>query len=288
MNSQDIVIRILDSGDALLNSKLYREAYFEYEQIFPIISALQQKNTRADKIGSIAGWTAGLLTGGLGFEDILLIPFVSKVAAKGLGSDNQYTSQILSMVILRQVNCILSSHSLAENIEKEKTFGKFAVIISLYGDSKLYTKIINAFLPGVMEDSSAPNSDVHYTPYYFLLDTAQKMNLDQNEIYNLLWLYLKKIKDTSELSLLLQSIFSETYEGTRFTDHENTSQYTSKDYNEILGIKHGASKEEIKKAYYEKMKQYHPDKFAHLSKEFQELANKKAKAINEAYNYLMK
>jgi len=55
---------------------------------------------------------------------------------------------------------------------------------------------------------------------------------------------------------------------------------------EVLGIKEGASEEEIKKAYRELVKKYHPDQYRDnpLSK----LAEEKLREINEAYEYLMK
>lgn len=52
------------------------------------------------------------------------------------------------------------------------------------------------------------------------------------------------------------------------------------DYYEVLGIKKGAAAEEIKKAYKELAKKYHPD----VSKEHE--AEKKFKEINEAYSVL--
>ena len=55
---------------------------------------------------------------------------------------------------------------------------------------------------------------------------------------------------------------------------------------EVLGIREGASEEEIKKAYRELVKKYHPDQYRDnpLSK----LAEEKLREINEAYDYLMK
>ena len=52
------------------------------------------------------------------------------------------------------------------------------------------------------------------------------------------------------------------------------------DYYEVLGLKKGASTEEIKKAYKELAKKYHPD----VSKEHE--AEKKFKEVNEAYSVL--
>lgn len=55
---------------------------------------------------------------------------------------------------------------------------------------------------------------------------------------------------------------------------------------EVLGIKEGASQEEIKAAYREQVKKFHPDK--HQDNPLQELAEEKLQEINEAYEYLMK
>ena len=55
---------------------------------------------------------------------------------------------------------------------------------------------------------------------------------------------------------------------------------------EVLGIREGASEEEIKRAYREQVKKYHPDQYRDnpLSK----LAEEKLREINEAYDYLEK
>lgn len=55
---------------------------------------------------------------------------------------------------------------------------------------------------------------------------------------------------------------------------------------EVLGIKENATKDEIKKAYRELAKKYHPDQ--HGANPLQELAEEKMREINEAYDYLMK
>ncbi|HZK01532.1 MAG TPA: DnaJ domain-containing protein [Anaerovoracaceae bacterium] len=55
---------------------------------------------------------------------------------------------------------------------------------------------------------------------------------------------------------------------------------------QVLGIKEGASVEEIKAAYKEQVKKYHPDR--HQDNPLYELAEQKLQEINEAYDYLMK
>jgi len=55
---------------------------------------------------------------------------------------------------------------------------------------------------------------------------------------------------------------------------------------EILGVREGATEQEIKKAYREQVKKYHPDQYQ--DNPLSELAEEKLKELNEAYDYLMK
>ncbi len=59
-----------------------------------------------------------------------------------------------------------------------------------------------------------------------------------------------------------------------------------KDPYEVLGVRRGASKDEIRQAYRELVKKYHPDKFQ-SNPDMLKLAEEKMKEINEAYDYLM-
>ncbi len=55
---------------------------------------------------------------------------------------------------------------------------------------------------------------------------------------------------------------------------------------EVLGVKENASQDEIKKAYRELVKQYHPDKYE--NNPLKDLAEEKLREINEAYDTLTK
>ena len=63
-------------------------------------------------------------------------------------------------------------------------------------------------------------------------------------------------------------------------DFNRTDPYT------LLEVSPHASPEEIKAAYRRAAARYHPDKVAHLGKEFQELAHQKFVAIQQAYERL--
>ena len=55
---------------------------------------------------------------------------------------------------------------------------------------------------------------------------------------------------------------------------------------DILGIRRGASRDEIHSAYRKLVQQYHPDKVSHLGKEIQEVAARKFVEIQNAYEML--
>ena len=59
-----------------------------------------------------------------------------------------------------------------------------------------------------------------------------------------------------------------------------------KDPYEVLGVPHGASEDEIKKAYRELARKYHPDNY--VNNPLADLAQEKMKEINEAYAVLTK
>jgi preprotein translocase subunit Sec63 len=56
----------------------------------------------------------------------------------------------------------------------------------------------------------------------------------------------------------------------------------------VLGVRPGASAEDIAKAYREQMRRYHPDHVAHLGDELQTLAHRKTLDIQRAYGEIGK
>jgi DnaJ-domain-containing protein 1 len=54
---------------------------------------------------------------------------------------------------------------------------------------------------------------------------------------------------------------------------------------EVLEVQPGSSMLQIRRAYQAKVQQYHPDQVAHLGSELREVAERRTKEINAAYNY---
>ena len=63
---------------------------------------------------------------------------------------------------------------------------------------------------------------------------------------------------------------------------------TEEEYRRILGVTDEDSPATIRKKYKELLAKYHPDKVQHLGIEFQEMAERKTKAIVQAYEFLRK
>ena len=74
-------------------------------------------------------------------------------------------------------------------------------------------------------------------------------------------------------------------EALRYQTHFERVKNASRFY-QILGVKPGASRQEIKQAWLAKMKAHHPDRFAHDPKA-EEDAAKQARQINLAYQELL-
>jgi DnaJ domain/Protein of unknown function (DUF1232) len=87
-------------------------------------------------------------------------------------------------------------------------------------------------------------------------------------------------------------VFRERVHGPRRTSSEGprpedlTADFSRMDPYALLEVSPHASADEIKAAYKRAVTRYHPDKVAHLGKEFQALAHTKLLAIQEAYQTL--
>lgn len=82
------------------------------------------------------------------------------------------------------------------------------------------------------------------------------------------------------------SSYDSSYGWKRNGGQEASRKDRKRDPYDILGVPQNATPNEIKSAYHRQASKYHPDKVAHLGKEFQELAEERFKELNWAYEIL--
>lgn len=72
-------------------------------------------------------------------------------------------------------------------------------------------------------------------------------------------------------------------------DGKNAYQTRSdnRSFEEILGLPTPFSKSELNRAYKTAVSRYHPDKYVHMSEQFQQEAQQEFVKIQKAYNYLL-
>ena len=85
-----------------------------------------------------------------------------------------------------------------------------------------------------------------------------------------------------------QNNYRQGYDGNKSSAGQDRAgeATANKDPYTVLGVDKNASQEDIKKAYRQLVNKYHPDKVAHLGDEFQKLADRRFKDIQEAYQLL--
>ncbi len=71
------------------------------------------------------------------------------------------------------------------------------------------------------------------------------------------------------------------------TAYKKKEEKNMKDAYEILGVSRNASDEEIKNAYRELLRKYHPDNYAGTNNPLAPLAEEKFKEVQQAYNEIM-
>ena len=97
------------------------------------------------------------------------------------------------------------------------------------------------------------------------------------------WMFIKPLVD--EVMAAAQRAY---HDSTGRQSRQDSGRQSASDPWQVLGIRRDASPEEIKKAYYELVKQYHPDRVNNLGPELQALAREKTTQLNRAYEQLQK
>jgi uncharacterized membrane protein YkvA (DUF1232 family) len=111
--------------------------------------------------------------------------------------------------------------------------------------------------------------------------------LDDVAVLALLWRFYHRLKKKQQPARPENDRFERAGRNGRRPEDPRRATAADDPYS-VLGVDRDASAEDIKRAYRRLAGQYHPDKVAHLGDEFRELAERRFKEIQQAYQAVMK
>jgi DnaJ like chaperone protein len=122
-----------------------------------------------------------------------------------------------------------------------------------------------------------------YEPHLILIELIYQVIYSKPDVINAELSAAEKIAAFLGINAYQHQTIHNKYRGMAHTAADSEESYYG-----VLGLKPGAGFAEIKKAYRQLSKEYHPDKVGHLGEEFRRVAEEKMKEINVAYNHLQK
>jgi len=128
-----------------------------------------------------------------------------------------------------------------------------------------------------------------FSPYDLIPGVHPAGWIDDIIVMILLFRYLARLKRTGPSQEPPNGAYQDQRQNRSYgpADSSETTKTPRTPY-DILDIPPHADQTEIKAAYRKLANQYHPDKVAHLGKEFQDLAEQRFKEIQGAYDKLVR
>ncbi len=202
-----------------------------------------------------------------------------KSGIKGQSADSRRFIELLIHILVH----VMKADHKVEQTEVQSMFQFFAVRLQ-------YSQFKMLWVADLLQHALRS----HYTLESLCAEFSSKFNYE-SKLLLLELLYTVATSDThfdsAEQSVIkaivqLLEIAKEDHDQIRSKfDLSKSGSLNDKNY-EILGIAPGASEEEIKKAYKDAVKKFHPDKVHHLGEEFRKIAEERVKDINRAYEAL--
>ena len=125
------------------------------------------------------------------------------------------------------------------------------------------------------------------SPYDLIPGVHPAAWIDDLIVMILLFRYLSRLKQTHTYQAPPHDDDRhQRQDGPQGANEQHASSKSPKSPYDILNVPPDADQEQIKAAYRKLANQYHPDKVAHLGKEFQDLAEQRFKEIQQAYDKL--
>ncbi|NQY75126.1 MAG: TerB family tellurite resistance protein [Candidatus Margulisbacteria bacterium] len=185
---------------------------------------------------------------------------------------------------VRTVVHVMKADGKIEESEKQLLFAFFAQVLR-YGETEM-TFVTDIFEKSVahphpLEELCIELSQFNYESRLLLIDLVYRIAMADHEFHAEENKLIQRMVGLLKINPMDHQSIRARY------DLSVQSNQSKKDHHyTILGVKPGASKDDIKKAYKEAIKKNHPDKVHHLGEEFRKVAEEKMREINASYKAL--
>jgi len=289
----------LNEAEELFMSHQYERALGLYRSSFNELSEAIQKSRTIHKVSQGTGWLLGFVTGGLGLEDLVIIPAVTRFADSILGGNPEELQQIANQVTVRELQALANAPELLNREADTYLLRRFALLYSFATPRAWGEQLINLYLPWPAREREPTGSPGSLTQ--IIRQGIPQVHQRAPSINELLYFYA----DLRGWGSLLRSLnnlgYGETHDSYRQkqgdaghargsqTDSPN-SHPTNDDLEEaysLLGLEPGASKPDIKRAFRRVSREWHPDQLEGMAGELKSFATKRMQQITRAYQLVL-
>jgi len=279
----------LISADNVFETGNYIEAHKLYLDAFMGITGGLSQAAGIQKVAKVGGWVAAVLTGGIGLEDAIIVPVVNKALLSIFGIDLKKSLELADYSLCGIVSCV-------PNISADRHTDHTAILnyyLILYkmrirDDQKTAYKDILELVNPFKRDETVVSLTTVLSRTDIEAQLQQVIHSSFHQVDELNVLLLRTLYHLDETNCqLFRSLYARY--GDLFAPNEEESM-TVAQAKEILGIPESVksiSKSELTRYRNEKIKEFHPDKYNNLPKDFIEFAKQKTAEINLAYEFLL-
>lgn len=285
MDYQQQLIR----AENMFDTGNYTEAHKLYLDSFMGITGGLSQAAGIQKVAKVGGWVAAILTGGIGLEDAIIVPVVNKALLSIFGIDLKKSLELADHSLCGIVSCV-------PNIQAEKHTDHTSILnffLILYKmrireDQKTAYKDILELVNPFKRDETVVSLTTMLSRADIEAQLQQIVHSNFQNVDEINVLLLRTLYHLNETNCQLFKSLYARY-GDLFAPSEEESM-TVAQAKEILGIPDhvkSISKTELTRYRNEKIKEFHPDKYNTLPKDFIEFAKQKTAEINLAYEFLL-